>query len=305
MVQKRKGLGRGLGALGLGTAQDIFEAPAKPKAESHRDEKEGRLMELEVSRLSPGKYQPRTHMDPESIASLAASIKSQGLMSPLVVRPIGKDSWEIIAGERRFRAAKMAGMTTVPVLVRNVPDKQALSLSLIENIQREELNPIEEANGMNRLISEFGLTQDQVAESLGKSRPAVANTLRLLKLCAHVQNLLINDKLSMGHARALIPLQESDQVVLATQAVQKGWSVREMEMHVAELGQEERRKVKEPPKPRVKSRDIVRIEESLSETFGTEVKLTSESKEKGKLVFRYTSLEQLSGLLKQFGYSSE
>ena len=306
MAQRRKGLGRGLGALGLGNAQDIFEEPvATPKAEKTIGQEDSRLMELEVSKLSPGKYQPRTHMDPESIASLAASIKSQGLMSPLVVRPIGKDSWEIIAGERRFRAAKMAGMATVPVLVRNVPDKQALSLSLIENIQREELNPIEEANGMSRLMSEFGMTQDQVAESIGKSRPAVANILRLLKLCAHVQNLLITNKLSMGHARTLIPLREADQIMLANQAVQKGWSVREMEQHASEAGQEEHKKTRGPGKPKTKDRDTVRIEESLSEAFGTEVKLTVQSKEKGKLIFRYNSLEQLNELLKQFGYSTE
>ena len=173
-------------------------------------------------------------MDPESIASLSASIKSQGLMSPLIVRSVGEGQWEIIAGERRFRAAKLAGLTKVPVIIREVPDKKALSLSLIENIQREGLNPIEEANGMSRLMREFDMTQDQVAEVLGKSRPAVANTLRLLKLTPEVQNLLMSEKIDMGHARALLSLKEADQIALANEVVAKGWSVRETERQVAD-----------------------------------------------------------------------
>ena len=211
MAIKKKGLGRGLGALGLESPKEIFESQSSQK--DHGEEAGARLTELSVEQLRPGKYQPRTHMDPESIASLSASIKSQGLMSPLIVRSVGEGQWEIIAGERRFRAAKLAGLTKVPVIIREVPDKKALSLSLIENIQREGLNPIEEANGMSRLMREFDMTQDQVAEVLGKSRPAVANTLRLLKLTPEVQNLLMSEKIDMGHARALLSLKEADQIL--------------------------------------------------------------------------------------------
>ena len=241
-------------------------------------------------------------MDPESIASLSASIKSQGLMSPLIVRSVGEGQWEIIAGERRFRAAKLAGLTKVPVIIREVPDKKALSLSLIENIQREGLNPIEEANGMIRLMREFDMTQDQVAEVLGKSRPAVANTLRLLKLTPEVQNLLMSEKIDMGHARALLSLKEADQIALANEVVAKGWSVRETERQVAALLSDDKKK---PAKTvHKKGRDVIRIEESLSDTLGAEVKLASETREKGRIVIRYSSLDQLDGLLEKLGYTS-
>lgn len=306
MPQKRKALGRGLGALGLGDVKEMFEPASKKGAD---DDAQGqtaagtKLTELNLGSLQPGKYQPRTHMDPESIASLSASIKAQGLMSPLLVRPVGDNKWEIIAGERRFRAAKMAGMKKVPVIIRNVPDQQALALSLIENIQREELNPIEEAKGMARLMTEFNMTQDQMSAALGKSRPAISNTLRLLKLSAQVQSLLMNEKLDMGHARALVPLAAEDQVSLATQAVAKGWSVREMEREVAALlaekGETKKKTARKLPK---KTRDILHIEESLSDSFGTEVKLAAETREKGRIVIRYTSLEQLNGLLERLGY---
>lgn len=306
MPQKRKALGRGLGALGLGDVKEMFESASKKGAD---DDAQGqtaagtKLTELNLGSLQPGKYQPRTHMDPESIASLSASIKAQGLMSPLLVRPVGDNKWEIIAGERRFRAAKMAGMKKVPVIIRNVPDQQALALSLIENIQREELNPIEEAKGMARLMTEFNMTQDQMSAALGKSRPAISNTLRLLKLSAQVQSLLMNEKLDMGHARALVPLAAEDQVSLATQAVAKGWSVREMEREVAALlaekGETKKKTARKLPK---KTRDILHIEESLSDSFGTEVKLAAETREKGRIVIRYTSLEQLNGLLERLGY---
>ena len=306
MPQKRKALGRGLGALGLGDVKEMFEPASKKGAD---DDAQGqtaagtKLTELNLGSLQPGKYQPRTHMDPESIASLSASIKAQGLMSPLLVRPVGDNKWEIIAGERRFRAAKMAGMKKVPVIIRNVPDQQALALSLIENIQREELNPIEEAKGMARLMTEFNMTQDQMSAALGKSRPAISNTLRLLKLSAQVQSLLMNEKLDMGHARALVPLAAEDQVSLATQAVAKGWSVREMEREVAALLAEKREtKKKTARKLPKKTRDILHIEESLSDSFGTEVKLAAETREKGRIVIRYTSLEQLNGLLERLGY---
>lgn len=299
MAARKKGLGRGLGALGLGTGKKIFEPE---KGEQAAGSSSGKLTELGVENIRPGRYQPRTHMDPESIASLSASIKSQGLMSPLIVRPVEEGVWEIIAGERRYRAAKLAGMTRVPVIIREVPDKEALSLSLIENIQREGLNPIEEAMGMSRLMNEFSMTQDQVADVLGKSRPAVANTLRLLKLTPVVQNLLMSDKLSMGHARALLPLKESLQIELANQVVAKDWSVRETERQVAVILAETKKKPVRPA-PR-KSKDIIRIEESLSDILGAEVELASETREKGRIVIRYSNLDQLDGLLSRLGYTS-
>lgn len=300
MAIKKKGLGRGLGALGLESPKEIFESQSSQK--DHGEEAGARLTELSVEQLRPGKCQPRTHMDPESIASLSASIKSQGLMSPLIVRSVGEGQWEIIAGERRFRAAKLAGLTKVPVIIREVPDKKALSLSLIENIQREGLNPIEEANGMSRLMREFDMTQDQVAEVLGKSRPAVANTLRLLKLTPEVQNLLMSEKIDMGHARALLSLKEADQIALANEVVAKGWSVRETERQVAALLSDDKKK---PAKTvHKKGRDVIRIEESLSDTLGAEVKLASETREKGRIVIRYSSLDQLDGLLEKLGYTS-
>lgn len=300
MAIKKKGLGRGLGALGLESPKEIFESQSSQK--DHGEEAGARLTELSVEQLRPGKYQPRTHMDSESIASLSASIKSLGLMSPLIVRSVGEGQWEIIAGERRFRAAKLAGLTKVPVIIREVPDKKALSLSLIENIQREGLNPIEEANGMSRLMREFDMTQDQVAEVLGKSRPAVANTLRLLKLTPEVQNLLMSEKIDMGHARALLSLKEADQIALANEVVAKGWSVRETERQVAALLSDDKKK---PAKTvHKKGRDVIRIEESLSDTLGAEVKLASETREKGRIVIRYSSLDQLDGLLEKLGYTS-
>lgn len=309
MAQKRKALGRGLGALGLGSVNEMFEETPKKAAGATAAKADDpgavKLAELNIECLQPGKYQPRTHMDPESIASLSASIKAQGLMSPLLVRSVGKNRWEIIAGERRFRAAKMAGMKRIPVIIRDVPDQQALALSLIENIQREELNPIEEAKGMVRLMTEFNMTQDQMSAAIGKSRPAISNILRLLKLTPQVQNLLMNEKLDMGHARALVPLSPEDQVLLANQAVAKGWSVREIERQAAALLADGRKKQPAAKKLPRKTRDIIHIEESLSDTFGAEVKLASETREKGRIVIRYTSLEQLNGLLEKLGYTSE
>ena len=308
MPQKRKALGRGLGALGLGNVKEIFE-PAEATGAgdaSASSESDAKLTELDLDSLQPGKYQPRTHMDPESIASLSASIKAQGLMSPLIVRALGSGKWEIIAGERRFRAAKMAEMKKVPVIIRNVPDQQALSLSLIENIQREELNPIEEARGMARLMNEFKMTQDQMSVALGKSRPAISNTLRLLKLSAHVQNLLMNEKIDMGHARALVPLSAEDQISLADQAAAKGWSVREIEREAtACMACKDAVKKKSLRKLPKKTRDVLHIEESLSDAFGTEVKLAMETREKGRIVIRYASLDQLNELLERLGYTSK
>ncbi len=288
-MKVKKGLGRGLDAL-----LDTDDAPpAAPAKES--------LAVLSIDRLQRGKYQPRTRMDEASLAELAASIGQQGLMQPILVRPIGKDRYEIIAGERRWRAARIAGLVEVPVVVREVPDKAALAMALIENIQREDLNALEEAQGLKRLIDEFGLTQEQAAEAVGRSRAAVTNLLRLLNLGKPVQQLMIDGKLEMGHARALLALDARRQEELARDAVELGWSVRETEKRVNELlnltGKVVIGKAAEPPKV---DRDIERYEQELSERFGTRIELRPERKGSGKLVIRYTNNEHLESLLARF-----
>lgn len=288
-MKVKKGLGRGLDAL-----LDTDEAPpAAPAKES--------LAVLSIDCLQRGKYQPRTRMDEASLAELAASIGQQGLMQPILVRPIGKDRYEIIAGERRWRAARIAGLVEVPVVVREVPDKAALAMALIENIQREDLNALEEAQGLKRLIDEFGLTQEQAAEAVGRSRAAVTNLLRLLNLGRPVQQLMIDGKLEMGHARALLALDARRQEELARDAVELGWSVRETEKRVNELlnltGKVVIGKTSEPPKV---DRDIERYEQELSERFGTRIEVRPERKGSGKLVIRYTNNEHLESLLARF-----
>ena len=288
-MKVKKGLGRGLDAL-----LDTDDAPsAAPARES--------LAVLPIDRLQRGKYQPRTRMDEASLAELAASIGQQGLMQPILVRPIAKDRYEIIAGERRWRAARIAGLAEVPVVVREVPDKAALAMALIENIQREELNALEEAQGLKRLIDEFGLTQEQAAEAVGRSRVAVTNLLRLLNLGKPVQQLMIDGKLEMGHARALLALDARRQDELASDAAELGWSVRETEKRVNELlsltGKVTISKTAAPPKV---DRDIERFEQELSERFGTRIELRPERKGSGKLVIRYTSNEHLESLLARF-----
>jgi len=288
-MKVKKGLGRGLDAL-LDTDDAPLAAPAKES-----------LAVLSIDRLQRGKYQPRTRMDEASLAELAASIGQQGLMQPILVRPIGKDRYEIIAGERRWRAARIAGLVEVPVVVREVPDKAALAMALIENIQREDLNALEEAQGLKRLIDEFGLTQEQAAEAVGRSRAAVTNLLRLLNLGKPVQQLMIDGKLEMGHARALLALDARRQEELARDAVELGWSVRETEKRVNELlnltGKVVIGKAAEPPKV---DRDIERYEQELSERFGTRIELRPERKGSGKLVIRYTNNEHLESLLARF-----
>ena len=288
-MKVKKGLGRGLDAL-LDTDDAPSAAPAKES-----------LAVLSIDCLQRGKYQPRTRMDEASLAELAASIGQQGLMQPILVRPIGKDRYEIIAGERRWRAARIAGLVEVPVVVREVPDKAALAMALIENIQREDLNALEEAQGLKRLIDEFGLTQEQAAEAVGRSRAAVTNLLRLLNLGKPVQQLMIDGKLEMGHARALLALDARRQEELARDAVALGWSVRETEKRVNELlnltGKVVIGKTSEPPKV---DRDIERYEQELSERFGTRIEVRPERKGSGKLVIRYTNNEHLESLLARF-----
>jgi ParB family chromosome partitioning protein len=277
---KMKGLGRGLDAL-------LSGSDAKTEDE---------LRNLPVERMKPGKYQPRTHMDQDSLAELAASIKAQGVMQPILVRAVettpGAERYEIVAGERRWRAAQLAGLTEVPVLVRTIPDEQALAMALIENIQRENLNPLEEAQGLQRLIDEFGLTHQQAADAVGRSRPAASNLLRLLQLTAPVQEMLMTGQIDMGHARALLPISTGQQVGVAQRIIQKGLSVRETERLVQQL--------LNPPKhapEKAIDRDLLSLQERLSDGLGTNVAIRSNKKGAGKVTIEFSSLDQLDGLI--------
>jgi ParB family chromosome partitioning protein len=278
---KPKGLGRGLDALLGGDDARPTAVPQAPDG----------LRSLSIDALQPGKYQPRTRMDQASLAELAESIKTQGIMQPILTRPIGPDRYEIIAGERRWRAARMAGLTVVPTLVKDIPDEQALAASLIENIQREDLNPLEEATGIQRLLQEFGLTHQAVAESLGRSRAAVTNLLRLLDLAPPVRELLSSGEIDMGHARALLALPVARQLDLAREAAHKHLSVREVEARVAAA-----LKPAQARKPRT-DRDVARLEEEWSDRLGTTVQIKARGKRGGKLVITYRTLDELDQLL--------
>jgi ParB family transcriptional regulator, chromosome partitioning protein len=274
---KPKGLGRGLDAL-LGAE----EAPRET------------LATLAVSRIRPGRYQPRTRMDEPALAELAASIRAQGLMQPVLVRPVGGDHYELIAGERRWRAAQMAGLEQVPALVREVPDEAALAMALIENIQREDLNPMEEAGGIQRLVEEFKMTHEQAADAVGRSRSATTNLLRLLKLAKPVQELLMQGRLEMGHARALLALDGARQIESAHLVAAKQLSVREAEILVQRL----LRGTPSARRRRKGDRDLARLEEELAERLGTAVHIHA-GKKGGKLVVHYASLDHLEELLKR------
>jgi ParB family chromosome partitioning protein len=276
MAKPNKGLGRGLDALLSGNKEQGSDA----------------LRELKVEQLTPGKYQPRSRMDEESLKELAASIKAQGIMQPILVRELVNGGYEIIAGERRWRAAQLAGLTQVTVLVRKVPDNAALAMALIENIQREDLNPLEEAVGIQRLIDEFQMTHQTAADAVGRSRSAASNLLRLLKLPDVVQNMLMDNKLDMGHARALLPLEAAQLVTAASKIVADGLSVREAEKLVqALLTPKTEAKNKSP------DRDILNLQEEVSQLLGTTVEIKVGSKGKGKLIVEYSSNEHLDALI--------
>jgi ParB family chromosome partitioning protein len=284
---KIKGLGRGLDAL-LGGDNDAPAAAVTGDA----------VNTLPVNALQPGKYQPRTRMDQEALNALAASIKAQGIMQPILVRPVGDGKHEIIAGERRWRAARIAGLSSVPVLVRNVPDQQALAVALIENIQREDLNALEEAAGIDRLIREFSLTHQAVADAVGKSRTTVTNLLRLLDLPPPVRDLLAQGQLEMGHARALLVLPADQQIALAREAAAEGWSVREVERRV---GVGLKKNAPAGKRTARKDRDVARLEEEVSNRLGTTVQIKSGSRAgSGSVVIVYRTLEQLDALLSRF-----
>jgi ParB family chromosome partitioning protein len=297
MVTKRpKGLGLGLEAL-LGPK--VSDAATAPSGEPHT---------LKLTQLQAGKYQPRTRMDEGSLYELAESIKSQGVMQPILVRPVGAGRYEIIAGERRFRAAALAGLDNVPVLVRPVPDEAAAVMALIENIQREDLNPLEEAQGLQRLVSEFALTHEQAAQAVGRSRSAASNLLRLLQLAEPVQQMLLAGDLDMGHARALLPLPAAQQVMSAQEIASKKLSVRDAEKivarHLAQGRQSPLLRV-----PAEKSRDILRLEEKLADALTAEVEIRVQRRtkrgEQGEVAIRFGSLEELNGLLQKLGLEQE
>ena len=296
MAKKR--LGTNLSALmgGANLSSSVSDELTNPTdtpegAAAHDRE----LKEIPVEFVVRGKYQPRRDMHPDALEELAESIKAQGIMQPIIVRPLSQNRYEIIAGERRWRAAQIAGLAEVPALIRDVPDEAAIAMALIENIQREDLNPIEEAIALSRLQKEFELTQQEVAEAVGKSRTAVANTLRLMSLSPDVKKMLEYGDLEMGHARALLPLSDMEQLEAARTIVAKGLSVRQTEALVRRMVQE-----KEQGKKKTQKKidpDIKRLEEDLSDRVGAKVAISYNAKGKGKLVISYNSLDELDGVL--------
>lgn len=290
MVTKPKrprGLGRGLDAL-LGADTNALEQLGQDVT--------GNIMELPTSNLQAGKYQPRTLMDEESIKSLAASIKQQGLMQPIIVRKIigSNDKYEVIAGERRLRAAKLAQLSTVPVIIKVVDDENAAIMALVENIQREDLNPLEEARGLKRLLDEFALTHEQISDVIGRSRSATSNLLRLLNLAMPVQEMLLNNQIDMGHARALLSLPTIEQIQIAQHIVARALSVRETERLVNEGLKDKEKKTKALLTPNA---DIAKMQDALSDRLGTTVDLKANARGKGKLTLAFHDWEQFQGLL--------
>lgn len=287
MAVKKRGLGRGLDALLGGNSASIIPDQTATVAQSE-------LQQLPLDIIQRGKYQPRRDIDPQSLEELAQSIKAQGVMQPIVVRPIGKGRYEIIAGERRWRASQQAGLDKIPALVREIPDETAIALALIENIQREDLNPIEEAIALQRLQQEFELTQQQVADAVGKSRTAVTNLLRLISLPEDIKVMLAHGDLEMGHARALLGLSAERQAEGARFIVARGLSVRQAEALVRQwLNETTGKSTKTQTDP-----DITRLEQKLADRLGAPVVIKHNKKGKGELVIRYNSVDELQGVLK-------
>lgn len=278
---KPKGLGRGLDAL-LG-GNDSAPPRATPS---------DTVTSLPVTALQPGKYQPRTRMDQEALDALAASIKAQGVMQPVLVRPVGPERYEIIAGERRWRAARLAGLDRIDAIVREVPDEAAIAMALIENIQREDLNPVEEAVALHRLQQEYELTQQEVADAVGKSRATVANLLRLLALPEEVKTLVAHGDIEMGHARAILGLPAEQQAEAARHVAAEGMTVRQTEAHVRAVQQP-----KSEPQVKPEDPDIRRLEQKLAERLGAMVRIRHGAKGKGQLVIQYASLDELQSVL--------
>ena len=299
MAAKKRGLGRGLNAL-LGSAADVKQLtdpkpePTSAPAEATQTETGEGLRHIPVELIQRGTYQPRVHFEPESLQELAESIKAQGVVQPIVVRPTSAGRYELIAGERRWRATQLAGLQEIPAVVKELNDQAAAAVSLIENIQRENLNPLEESRALQRLIDEFDMTHQQVAEAVSRSRTTVTNLLRLKDLNEDVKLLVDERQLDMGHARALLSLNGHEQSQLAKKAVDQGWSVREIEKQV-------KKQLNPAPKATAVSSktdpDIKRLEEQVSERLGAAVEVQHKSNGKGKLVIHYTSLDELDGIL--------
>lgn len=293
MAAKKRGLGKGLEALLGSSGAGAMEGttPVTPE----QAEADGMLRNIPVELLQRGIYQPRIDMHPDTLEELANSIRAQGVVQPIVVRPVSADRYEIIAGERRWRAAQLAGLHEIPAVVRDVPDQAAMAMALIENIQREELNPMEEAMALHRLIEEFGLTHQQTAEAVGRSRASVSNLLRLLGLTDDVKRMLENGDLEMGHARALLALGGEKQSQVARTVVAKGLSVRETERLVKRTQEQADGTTKKSVQPA--DPDIHRLEQDLGEKIGARVAIQHGAKGKGKLVIQYNSLDELDGIL--------
>ena len=285
MTNKRRGLGRGLDAL-------LKDVPEQDHSQSVAER--GELRKIPLDLLERGRYQPRTSFDPASLQELADSIRAQGVVQPIVVRPERAGRYEIIAGERRWRAAQLAGMSAVPALVRDLPDEAIVAVALIENIQREDLNPLEEAGALRRLTGEFGMTHQEVANAVGRSRASVSNLLRLLELAEEVKGLIDARRLEMGHARALLALDAPRQVEAARRVVAKKLSVRETENLVRRLLARSA-----SPKPETKDPDVRRLQDDLSATLGAEVRIQHGKAGKGRLVIRYNSIDELDGILER------
>ncbi|WP_160151878.1 ParB/RepB/Spo0J family partition protein [Microbulbifer sp. ALW1] len=302
MAAKRKGLGKGLSHLISNNASEAIAVATGERNGDIVERVDGELKELPIEFLQRGRYQPRRDFPQESLQELADSIRVQGIMQPIVVRPIGEHKYEIIAGERRWRAAQLASLDKVPALIRDVSDEAAIAMALIENIQREDLNPVEEAIALKRLQDEFELTQQQVAEAVGKSRTAVTNLLRLLSLTDEVRTFLERGDIETGHAKALLGLGGDDQRQAARQVVERGLTVRQTEALV-------RRIHEEAGKPKVKKPEvdpnIRRLTERLAEKIGVPVSIDHSDKGAGKLVLKYTSLDELDGILAHLGYSED
>jgi ParB family chromosome partitioning protein len=294
VTKKPKGLGLGLEAL-LGPKVRDVARPAD----------DGAPRSLKLTQLQAGRFQPRTRIDEGSLYELAQSIKAQGVMQPVLVRLVSVDRYEIIAGERRVRAADLAGLDEVPVLVRDVPDQAAAAMALIENIQREDLNPLEEAQGLKRLTDEFGLTHEEAAQAVGRSRSAASNLLRLLNLSEPVQHMLLNGELEMGHARALLALEGAQQILSATEIVAKNLSVREAEKLVSRAGLPARRQGTPVRAKKDKPRELLRIEQSLSDLLTAQVEVRVKKRtrrgEQGEVAIAFGSLDELNGLLEKLG----
>jgi ParB family chromosome partitioning protein len=289
MSAKKRGLGRGLDAL-LATSQS--QKPVEINEVPVTDDNKGELQKLPVEFLQRGRYQPRKDMSSEALEELASSIRSQGIIQPIVVRQVADEKYEIIAGERRWRAAQLAELDVVPCLVKDVPDEVAVAIALIENIQREDLNAMEEAQALERLIIEFELTHQEVAEAVGKSRTTVTNLLRLNNLNDDVKTLLEHGDIEMGHARALLSLEGEQQSEAAQTVSNKGMTVRDTESLVRKIMQPKAEK----PKP-VEDPDVKNLETRLGESLGTKVAISHNAKGKGKMVINFTNLEQLDGIL--------